>query len=92
LPVAGKAVDADANENVIFTESQPGHWAKAVGSHVPQASVVNGKVTIKTPHPMSEEHYIVSHSVVLWQRHLCQPQDFLTQRRTGIRTCAAGWL
>lgn len=28
LPVVGKAADADANENVIFTESQPGHWAK----------------------------------------------------------------
>ena len=65
LPVVGKAAGADANENVIFTESQPGHWAKAVAVHVPQTSVANGKVTIKTPHPMSEEHYIVSHSVVL---------------------------
>ena len=65
LPVVGKAADADANENVIFTEIHPGHWAKAVAAHVSQTSVANGKVTIKTPHPMSEEHYIVSHSVVL---------------------------
>jgi len=65
LPVVGKAAGADANENVIFTESQPGHWAKAVAVHVPQTSVATGKVTVKTPHPMSEEHYIVSHSVVL---------------------------
>jgi superoxide reductase len=65
MPVAGKAADANANENVIFTESQPGHWAKAAAAHVPQTSAANGKVTVKTPHPMSEEHYIVSHSVVL---------------------------
>ena len=65
MPVAGNAADASANENVIFTESQPGHWAKAAPAHIPQTSVASGKVTVKTPHPMSEEHYIVSHSVVL---------------------------
>jgi superoxide reductase len=65
LPVAAKAAEADPNENVVFTESTPGHWAKVVALHIPQASVADGKVTIKTPHPQSETHYIVSHSVVL---------------------------
>jgi superoxide reductase len=65
LPVAGRAADADPDENVVFTGSRPGHWAKVVASHVPQASVADGKVTIKTPHGQSETHYIVSHSVIL---------------------------
>jgi superoxide reductase len=65
LPVAVMAAEGDPNENVLFTESNPGHWAKVVASHTPQASVADGKVTIKTPHGQSETHYIVSHSVVL---------------------------
>jgi hypothetical protein len=39
LPVAAMAAEADANENVVFTESSPGHWAKVVASHTPQAIV-----------------------------------------------------
>jgi superoxide reductase len=33
--------------------------------HIPETTVAGGKLTIKTPHPMSEAHYIVSHTVVL---------------------------
>ncbi len=33
--------------------------------HIPETTVAAGKLTVKTPHPMSEEHYIVSHTVVL---------------------------
>jgi superoxide reductase len=65
LPVAGKAETADPTENVVFTESDPGHWAKVVALHVPETTVTGGKLTIKTPHPQSEVHYIVSHTVVL---------------------------
>ena len=32
---------------------------------VPEITVAGGKLTIKTPHPTSEAHYIVSHTVVL---------------------------
>jgi len=65
LPVAGRASSGDPNENVVFTEGDPGHWAKAESLHVPQTTVAGGKLTVNTPHPMSEAHYIVSHTVVL---------------------------
>jgi superoxide reductase len=65
LPVAAQAAMGDPNENVIFTESDPGHWAKVVKLHVPETSVADGKLTVRTPHPQSEPHYIVSHTVVL---------------------------
>lgn len=64
-PAAGRAAGADPNENVIFTESDPGHWTKVAAIHVPQTTVADGTLTVKTPHPQSEAHYIVSHTVVL---------------------------
>ena len=65
LPVASRAAGGDPNENVVFTEADPGHWAKAASLHIPETTVAGGKVTIKTPHPQSEIHYIVSHSLIL---------------------------
>jgi superoxide reductase len=64
LPVVAKA-DADQNANVIFTESDPGHWAGVESLHIPAVTVSGSTMTVKTPHPMSAAHYIVSHSVVL---------------------------
>jgi superoxide reductase len=65
LPIAARAQKTDPNENILFTESDPGHWAKVVALHIPQTTVAAGKLTIKTPHPQSEAHYIVSHTVIL---------------------------
>ena len=62
---ASGAESADAYKNVVFTEDDPGHWAKVENLHIPETTVAGGKLTIKTPHPMSEAHYIVSHTVVL---------------------------
>ena len=66
LPIAGRAEGADPYKNVVFTASDPGHWSPQIEKlHIPETTVAGGKLTIKTPHPMSEEHYIVSHTVVL---------------------------
>jgi superoxide reductase len=65
LPAIGRAQSADPDANIIFTADDPGHWAKGKAVHVPIATVDSGTLTVKTPHPMSEAHYIVSHSVVL---------------------------
>lgn len=65
LPVAARAQKGDPNENILFTESDPGHWAKVVALHVPQTTVAGATLTVKTPHPQSEAHYIVSHTVIL---------------------------
>jgi superoxide reductase len=64
LPAAARA-DADPEQNVIFTETDPGHWAKVATLHVPVVTTSGSTLTVKTPHPMSEPHFIVSHTVVL---------------------------
>lgn len=65
LPAIGRAQTANPESNVVFTADDPGHWAKGKGAHVPLATVDGSTLTVKTPHPMSEQHFIVSHSVVL---------------------------
>lgn len=65
LPALGRAQTANPESNVVFTADDPGHWAKGKGAHVPLATVDGSTLTVKTPHPMSEQHFIVSHSVVL---------------------------
>jgi len=66
MPVAGNAQGTDQYKNVVFTEADLGHWSPQIAKlHVPDTTVANGKLTVKTPHPMSEAHYIVSHTVVL---------------------------
>ena len=65
-PVASRAESAGPYKNVVFTAADPGHWSSEIEKlHVPNTTVANGKLTVKTPHPMSEAHYIVSHTVVL---------------------------
>lgn len=65
IPATVRAAEADPYKNVVFTEADPGHWEKAKALHVPETTVAGDKLTIKTPHPMTEAHYIVSHTVVL---------------------------
>ena len=50
---------------VIYTKDNPGQWEKKVGSHAPGVKLEEGKVSLVTTHPMSEEHFIVRHTVVL---------------------------
>lgn len=50
---------------IVYTNANPGKWSKKIGSHAPLISVTGSKVTITTAHPMSQEHYIVRHTLVL---------------------------
>lgn len=65
LPRLAEAATPDAWANVLFTEDNPGHWKGKEKLHVPIVQINGDKITIHTPHPMSEPHYIVSHTVVL---------------------------
>ena len=50
---------------VVYTKDNPGKWAKKVGSHAPEVKIEESKVTVTTKHPMSEQHFIVRHTLVL---------------------------
>jgi superoxide reductase len=66
LPAMSRAQAASADENLVFTADDPGHWGDAVkAKHVPVATVSGSTLTVTTPHVMTPAHYIVSHSVVL---------------------------
>lgn len=73
LPRAAAASE-DTWENIVFTQAQPAHWKAVESLHVPDVTVDGRTMTVHTPHPMSEPHYIVSHTVVL------QDGKFLTRK------------
>ncbi len=64
-PRMAHAAEQSELENIIFTDSDPGHWKGKETTHVPVVEIKDGLMTVTTPHPMSEAHFIVSHSVVL---------------------------
>jgi superoxide reductase len=49
---------------LIYTKDAPGRWAGKEGSHAPKVAVEGKNVKIVTPHPMSEKHFIVRHTLV----------------------------
>ncbi len=51
--------------NIIFTKNNPGRWKGKEGLHVPSVRVTGSKVEVVTNHPMSEQHFIVRHTLVL---------------------------
>jgi len=51
--------------NIIYTKDNPGKWAGKEGSHAPQVTVSGPSVAVVTKHPMSAEHHIVRHTLVL---------------------------
>ena len=65
VPSVARAADGTNLPNVVFTKDNPGHWAGKEGAHVPVATVSGSTLTVHTPHPMSDAHFIVSHTVVL---------------------------
>ena len=65
LPRSAKAAVPAGWSNVLFTEDNPGHWKGKEKTHTPVVTVAGGKISVNTPHPMTEEHFIVSHAVVL---------------------------
>lgn len=66
----GSVPSASATEtapytNIIYTKDNPGRWAGKEGIHVPEITVNGAAITVVTKHPMSSEHFIVRHTLVL---------------------------
>lgn len=51
-------------DSIVYSAEKPGKWSEKVKSHVPIVSVNGNKISVKTDHGMSEEHYIVRHTLV----------------------------
>ncbi|TCJ18493.1 desulfoferrodoxin [Parasulfuritortus cantonensis] len=74
-----QAAEPAGMENVIFSDAQPGHWKGKQGTHVPVVEVSGDTIKVTTPHPMTEAHYIVSHSVVLPDGQLLGRKTFTSK-------------
>jgi superoxide reductase len=64
LPQRAEAADLKF-KNIIYTQDDPGRWDGKQGAHVPQVAIKGLKVSVVTKHPISEEHFIVRHTLVL---------------------------
>jgi len=90
LPFTARA--ATYNENIIFTAADPGHWAGVEKLHVPVLTVDGSTLTVKTPHPMTAPHFIVSHTVVLAGGKFLDRKTFTyTDEPVSTHTLPAGY-
>ncbi len=71
---------------IIYTQDNPGRWAKKVGSHAPKVSVKGKTVTILTAHPMSQKHYIVRHTLVSADGRILGEKTFYPTDKTALST------
>jgi superoxide reductase len=62
--VAGAQAETKFPAGLIYTAAAPGRWAGKEGTHAPKVTVEGREVTILTPHPMSEPHFIVKHTLL----------------------------
>lgn len=58
------AWDFTMDKGIVYTKDQQGMWEGKATSHVPIVDTKDLDVVITTPHPMSEPHYIVRHTIV----------------------------
>jgi superoxide reductase len=92
LPAAARAQSMHHEKNVIFTADDPGHWAGVEALHIPVTTVADGVLTVKTPHPMTAPHFIVSHTVVLAGGKFLDRKTFTyTDQPISTHTLPAGY-
>lgn len=65
FPVLAADGTSQPPANLIYSAANLGMYPAIKGTHIPRIEVLNGKVTVTTPHGMSEEHFIVRHTLLL---------------------------
>lgn len=71
---------------IVYTAEIPGQWSKKVKGHVPQVSIDGKKVTITTDHAMSDEHYIVRHTLVSEDGKVLGAKTFSPSEEDAVST------
>jgi superoxide reductase len=66
--IVGRAVPVQAAGTfplgLIYTKEAPGRWAGKEGAHAPKVIVKGRNIKVVTPHPMSQKHFIVKHTLL----------------------------
>ena len=71
---------------IIYTASDAGQWKKKIGTHAPKVSIEGKTVTVLTPHPMSQKHYIVRHTLVAEDGTVIGAKTFYPTDKKAIST------
>lgn len=80
-----------ANENTpknifAYSKDNQGRWEGKAGSHAPVITHADGKITLETKHGMSNEHYIVKHSVLTESGEVLGENVFFPSDKKAIST------
>jgi len=66
--VVGSAMEVQAASSfpaaLIYTKDAPGRWAGKEGAHAPKVTVEGRNIKVVTPHPMTQKHFIVKHTLI----------------------------
>ncbi len=80
LAATGKALKAEAATQfpagLVYTKESPGRWAGKENLHAPQVTVGGKDLKIVTPHPMTEKHFIVKHTLLTPQGKVLGEKTF----------------
>jgi len=61
---------------LVYTKEAPGRWAGKEGAHAPVVTVEGRNVKVLTPHPMTEKHFIVKHTLITPEGQLFGEKTF----------------
>ena len=80
LAVTGGAVRVEAASTfpvgLIYTREAPGRWAGKEGAHAPKVTVEGRNVKVVTPHPMTQKHFIVKHTLITLEGKIIGEKTF----------------
>jgi superoxide reductase len=60
----------------IYTKEAPGRWAGKEGAHAPKVTVEGRNVKVVTPHPMTQKHFIVKHTLLTPEGRFIREKTF----------------
>ena len=76
----------DAFTGVVYTGNNSGKWKGKEGSHAPKVTVNGKKVTVETNHSMTEQHYIVRHTLVSSDGDFIGGKTFYPNEKKAVST------
>ncbi len=81
-----QAPSADCPDGIVYTKDRPGKWSKKVRSHAPIISIKKGNIRLETVHGMSEEHFIVRHTLVTESGKVIGEKTFYPSDKEAVST------
>ncbi len=58
------AASTSLPKGIVYTKANPGKGSKKINGHIPNVKVEGNKAIVTTTHGMTDEHYIVRHTLV----------------------------